>query len=100
MAEKKDEEKTLQELLIDIKKAANVQMVWAKELLTPREAAMMMNVSESFMYKMLAKNVLTRYSPGGKLNYLERSEVLRYMKSGRIASEDEIRGRAKAKLHN
>lgn len=92
------EDTVLVRLLQEIKTELNEQKVWSKQLLTPPEAATIMNVSLSHIYKLMSAKKLPLYCPGGKKKYIEREDLLKYLKGGREASEREIIEMAKQNI--
>jgi len=71
----------------------------AKEVLTLEEAALFMGISKSSIYKMTHKHELPFYRPNGKLIYLEKSELLKWMRQNRNMSEAETKEAAAQKLN-
>jgi excisionase family DNA binding protein len=67
-------------------------IVQAKELLTPEETAMLMGVGVDMVYRLTsgAKPKIGFTKPGGKLKYIEKSEVLNYMRQNRTKGAVEI----------
>lgn len=68
----------------------------AKEVLTLEEAAMFIGVKRSQLYKMTHKQAIPFYKPNGKLVYFERSELLKWLRSGASMSQEQINEKAKA----
>jgi excisionase family DNA binding protein len=65
-----------------------------KEMLTTDEAAELMGISKSSLYKMTARKDLPTYKPGGKKVYLKRTEVVAWLASRRNCSTAEIEQQA------
>jgi len=66
------------------------------EMLTTDEAAELMGISKSSLYKMTARNDLPTYKPGGKKVYLKRTEIIEWLASQRHSSKAEIEQEALA----
>ena len=69
-----------------------------KEVLSLEEAALFLNVTKSNLYRMTHENTIPYFKPGGKMCYFEKSELLNWMKSNRIASEAEIEAEAHQRM--
>jgi len=65
-----------------------------KEMLTTDEAAELMGISKSSLYKMTARKELPTYKPGGKKVYLKRAEITIWLASQRNCSKSEIEHQA------
>ena len=66
----------------------------AKEILTLEEAAIFLGISKSCLYKMTHNQVVPFYKPNNKLVYFERSELINWIRSCRVASMDQIESEA------
>lgn len=66
----------------------------AKEILTLEEAAIFLGISKSCLYKMTHKQIVPFYKPNNKLVYFERSELVKWIRSCRVASMDQIESEA------
>lgn len=71
----------------------------SNKLLTIDEAAKLLDLKVSTMYSKANKNELPFMKKGKKL-YFFKSELLSYVKSGKIPSIEEIHDRAKNYLNN
>lgn len=71
-----------------------------KEILTLEEAAIFLGLTKSAMYKMTHKQVIPFYRPNGKMVYFEKSELLSWLRSNRVASNSEIVESSKQILEN
>ena len=65
-----------------------------KAVLTAAEAAAYMGVSLSHLYKLTMDRTIPHYKPNGKMCYFDRAELENWLKSNRIATQDEIEQRA------
>ena len=70
----------------------------AKDVLTLEEAAVFMGVTKSTLYRMTHEQTIPYFKPGGKMCYFEKSELLNWMKSNRIASMTENDAEARLRL--
>lgn len=61
-----------------------------KELLTTKEAATLMGISMSAVYKMTSQREVPVYKPSGKKAYLKREDLMAYMSRNRSMSREEI----------
>jgi len=66
----------------------------AKEILTLEEAAIFLGISKSCLYKMTHNQVVPFYKPNNKLVYFERSELMNWIRSCRVASMEQIESEA------
>lgn len=73
-------------------------LIMAKEVLTLEEAAFFMGMTKSTLYKMTHKHELPFFRPNGKMIYFEKSELLKWMRSGREMTEKEIEEAARLKI--
>ena len=65
---------------------------------TLEEAAFFMGMTKSTLYKMTHKHELPFFRPNGKMIYFEKSELLKWMRSGREMTEKEIEEAARLKI--
>ncbi len=67
-------------------------IVQQKELLTVEETAMLMGVGEDYVYRLTSGTnpKIGFYKPNGKMKYIEKSEVLNYMRTNRTMGAVEI----------
>ena len=66
----------------------------AKEILTLEEAAIFLGISKSCLYKMTHNQVVPFFKPNNELVYFERSELIKWIRSCRVASMDQIESEA------
>ncbi|MDB5119743.1 MAG: transcriptional regulator [Sphingobacteriales bacterium] len=64
------------------------------EMLTAREAAALMGITLSRLYKMTHNRELPTYKPGGKKIYFKRQEISDWLSHNRLASSQEIENEA------
>ncbi len=69
-----------------------------KEYLTIDEAARFLGVSKSQVYKMTSTKVITVYKPTGKGIYIQRDELLNWIKRNPILSNEEIDKKVNLKI--
>jgi excisionase family DNA binding protein len=66
-----------------------------KEVLTLREAAQYMGVSESHVYFLTSSRKIPHFkSPTGKMIYFNREELIKWLQSCRVATNEELEQRA------
>lgn len=64
--------------------------VFRKNTLNTYETAAFLNVSLSNLYKLTHQGKIPHYKPNNKRIYFDRSELEKWIRSNRIASEEEI----------
>lgn len=70
-----------------------------KEVLTSDEAAKYLGVSKSCLYKWTCSRLIPHYkSPTGKVCYFNRQEIVSWMQSQRVATNEELEQQAKKNL--
>ncbi|WP_282112349.1 helix-turn-helix domain-containing protein [Maribacter stanieri] len=62
-------------LLLEIKNLLKAQNIFQKENLSFREATIYLDVSQSFLYKMTSKGIISYTKPGGKLIYFKKQDL-------------------------
>jgi len=62
----------------------------SNEMITAKEAAKLLDVSMSSLYKMTHTNEVPFYKPGGNKLYFKKEELLNWMLQHRIKSQSEI----------
>ena len=67
-----------------------------KSVLTLDEAAQLLGLTKSYLYKLTSRRLIPHYKPGGKKVYFDRAELIAWVKSNRVATETEISDRAAA----
>lgn len=67
-----------------------------KQVLTSKEAARYMGISQSYLYKLTMEHKVPHYKPNGKMVYFNRQELEAWLQSNRISTEEELNGRAAA----
>lgn len=63
-----------------------------KTFINTAEAAKLLGISKSTLYKMTCKNKIPFYRPAGKLVYFKLEEIQEWMENARVASAREIQG--------
>ncbi len=83
--------KTLQEL-------KGLALFNTKNVLTMREAAALLSLSLSYLYKLVMNKQIPHYKSagGGKFTYFERKELEKWMLANRIKPQSEIEAEATA----
>jgi excisionase family DNA binding protein len=75
---------------------ADKMMFSTKEVLTSEEAAKFMGISRSYLYKLTSRKEIPHYKPMGKMCYFNRSELIEWLQSNRVATATELNNRATA----
>ena len=65
-----------------------------KDILTSDEVAKYLGISRSYLYKLTMRKEIPHYKPLGKMVFFDRKELIEWIKTGRIATCDEIREKA------
>ena len=71
-----------------------VQQGSPKEVLTSDEAAAYLGISKSALYKLTMGRKIPFYK-SAKLCYFDRQEIIDWMKSNRVATQEELAAKAK-----
>lgn len=66
----------------------------AKNVLVLEEAALILGVATSTLYKMTMRNQVPYYKPNGKLIYFNKQELEEWMQQNRVATVEETEARA------
>lgn len=83
-----NEFQTILQELQEVKAAA---LMGSKEALNMAEAAALMGITKSTLYKMVARREIPHYkSRGGKFTYFRRSDLEKYALAVRVSSIDEV----------
>jgi excisionase family DNA binding protein len=80
--------------LDNVEELLKQQNLVLKPILTFKEAAAYLGVSESYLYKLTSKNLIKHSKPSGKLIFLQKKDLDEWMLKGRVASRDEIEEQA------
>ncbi len=67
-----------------------------KAVLTTDEAAKYLGISKSCLYKWTMDRTIPHYKPSGKLCYFDRAELENWLKSNRIATDEEMEHEAQS----
>lgn len=62
----------------------------AKNVLTVEDAAILLGLSPSTIYRWTMSKIIPHYKPNGKLVFFNKNELEEWMMRNRVASEDEI----------
>lgn len=62
----------------------------AKNVLTVEDAAILLGLSPSTIYRWTMSKIIPHYKPNGKLVFFNKKELEDWMMRNRVASEDEI----------
>ena len=83
---KEEVKELIRELIIETQKLEYLQ----KEILTFKEAAKFLSLSESALYKLTSKKEIPHYIPGGKKIYFKKTELDRWILESRVTPVNEI----------
>ena len=61
-----------------------------KNVLTFKEAAQFIGLSQSYLYKLTSKGIIPHYKPSGKMIYFNREELEMWLLQNRKKTLDEI----------
>jgi excisionase family DNA binding protein len=77
-------------------------IVQHKDVLNVEEVAMLMGVGEDYVYRLTSgkKPRIGFYKPNGKMKYIEKEEVLNYMRKNRTKGAEEIDAATSKYLRN
>ena len=89
----------IKEMLAEIVGLLSEQNESAKEILNVDEAARVLNLSKSHVYKLAQRRELAYFCPAGKKYYFKRSDLIEYLTRYRTASADEIQTHANAIIY-
>lgn len=62
----------------------------AKNVLSVEDAAILLGLSPSTIYRWTMSKIIPHYKPNGKLVFFNKKELEEWMMRNRVASEDEI----------
>lgn len=82
----KEDLQAIKEVLVEIQSP--------KEVLTTDEAAKYLGISKSALYKLTMGRKIPFYK-SAKLCYFDRQEIIDWMKSNRVATQEELDAKAK-----
>lgn len=78
------------DILNELKEIRMLTMLNAKEVLSVRETALLMDRSEGTIRNMAHQHILPYYKPFGKDLYFDKNEILKIMKQGYVPSISDI----------
>lgn len=81
------DEKQIQELMDQIK----LQGIFIKDILSLSEAAVYMNLSKSYLYKLTSAKKITYFKPGAKRIYFRKADLDQWMLRSKITSNEQFR---------
>lgn len=88
---------SLESLIKNLKKIEDLIYV-TKDMFTIEDAAKYMGVSTHHIYRLTSSHEISVYKPSGKLIYISRKELHKWMRKNLILSDDEIREATKKQL--
>jgi len=80
---------TLQDLADKIELLTSAVMI-NKPILSFKEAALYLGLTESYLYKLTSRQEIAHSKPGGKMIYFNRAELDLWLQQNRIKSNAEI----------
>ena len=86
--------KRLIEMLERIERALKQESLNSKEYLNMEESSLYLDVSLSYLYKLTSTGQLPMYKPTGKLIFLKREDLLRWLEDSKCSSSEEIHQKA------
>lgn len=76
--------------IVEIKEYIQQQKVIFKEILTLTEAAIYLDVSTSYLYKLTSQRKITHYKPGSKLIFFKKKELDDWIIKGEVSSIEKL----------
>lgn len=67
-----------------------IRLNGGKELLTIDDAALVLGISKSHLYKLTSQRIIPHFKPSGKMILFKRSELLEWVDNGRVLTETEL----------
>lgn len=64
--------------------------LYRKKYITIKEAVIVTGVSKSFIQKLIASKQIPHSKPNGKLVFIHRKDLEKFLSQNRIASNDEV----------
>lgn len=61
-----------------------------ENFITFEEASKLLKVSKSFLYKLTHKKQIPHYKPTGKLVYFNKTDLEKFLLSGKVKTNEEI----------
>jgi excisionase family DNA binding protein len=80
----------LEQQILEIKELIIKQSLAQKEIMSLSEAAIYMNISKSFIYKLTWKRGISYYKPGAKIIFFKRVDLDAWMLSKKEPSLHEL----------
>ena len=87
----------MEQVLFEIKNLKSLieeQNILQKKVLTFKEAAKFIDVSESHLYLLTSKSLIPHYKPNGKKIYFKKSDLDNYIFRNRKSSDSELEQKA------
>src|SRR3977135_324008 len=79
-----------QQQLNEIREFILKQSLIHKEIMSLNEAAVYMNISKSFLYKLTWKRKIPFYRPGAKIIFFKRIDLDAWMLGNKVSSIEEL----------
>lgn len=74
------------------------QFMLSKETLTLEDVCKYLNLSQSYVYKLTSARQIPHFKPTGKRLYFDRSEIVKWLKSKRVLTLQEIEDEAATRV--
>jgi excisionase family DNA binding protein len=81
-------EKIILEKLDNIEKRLSEQNILNKDVLTMSEACQLLDISASNLYKLTSTKKIPHFCPMGKKLYFEKAELINWMKTTNVKSQN------------
>lgn len=80
----------IEEIQEQLNRIERNSLLASKSVFCLEEAALFLNMSKSFLYKMTCRHEIPFYKPNGKLIFFDRGELENWAKRNRVATKEEI----------
>ena len=88
------QDETILQKLNRIEQKLSEQVMLSKDMLNPEEAALYLNVSRSYLYKMTSRRMIPHYCPNGKKLFFKRADLIEFQQKNRKSSRIELEAEA------
>lgn len=85
---------TILDEISEIKALLSQQYLSSKKVLSLREAAIYMDISEDALYKLTGNRLIPHSKPGGKKVYFDKDEIDKWLLSNKVKTIIEIQEEA------
>jgi len=74
----------------NIKREIKKNHLFRKRILTIKEAAIVAGVSDSFIQKLIASNLIAHSKPNGKLIFIRRRDLEKFLMKNYVHTQDDM----------